>query len=117
MARVRLQSLTGGEGALGAHLREQQQAAAPRQADGLQAVDDSGSGHQVRIHQVAPRCDAVHTVAVLRDHRVADVRELSVFEDEKVCAELDTGLSQREGLCERLFCLSGSGLHHGNSHR
>ena len=34
---------------------------------------------------MAPGRDAVHAVAILRDHRVADVRELAVLEDQEVC--------------------------------
>lgn len=53
----------------------------------LQAVDDAGAGHQVRVGDVRPVGNLVDAAAVLHDHRVANVGKLAVLKDEEVCAK------------------------------
>lgn len=67
--------LAAGQRALGAHLGQEQQAAATWEAHLPEAGDDPGPRHGVRVHHVRPVRDAEDPVLVLVLHRVALRRE------------------------------------------
>ena len=63
----------------------QEEAAAPLgQAHLLEAVNDAGAGHQVRVGDVGPVGNLVDAARVLRHHGVANVGKLAVLKDEEI---------------------------------
>ena len=50
----------------------------------LEAVDDARPWHDVSVGDVAPVRDVVQAARILTNHRIADVRKLTVLEDHKV---------------------------------
>lgn len=81
---------TGGEGALGGHLGEDEEAAVAsvREVRGLgglgEGFDDAFTGQDGAVDDVGPFGDAEGAVVVLLLDCVADVDEFAVFEDEEV---------------------------------
>mmetsp|Transcript_51335 Transcript_51335/g.164111 ORF Transcript_51335/g.164111 Transcript_51335/m.164111 type:complete len:425 (+) Transcript_51335:18-1292(+) len=72
-----------GEGARRGHLRQEQQGGLAL-GGLLEAVDDPGPRHEVRVGDVGPVRDVVHPPRELHAHRVADVREFAILEDHEV---------------------------------